>query len=148
MKKLHNYTERLKGRDGRIDLSTKVLRNSWIGENMRLKPPEAYCVPKWRPATINRDRSEQAIKLDGMTRHVKHIRARSGMLQGRMSGMADVKIEVGDDSIRSGQSVKHTNIGNVSENTAASKVRETEVPQRRSNRERAMPFKYSESYCS
>ena len=95
MNKLHYYTEKLKGLDRKIDLSKKVLGNSLVSKNVWLKLHEARCVTKWRPDTITREVSEQVVEVDGMPRHVKHIRLRSGMLQGQIGDMANVEIEVG-----------------------------------------------------
>ena len=52
------------------------------------------------PSAITWDVSKQVVDVDGMLRHVKHIRTRNGMQRNQMSDMADVKTEVGDDELR------------------------------------------------
>ena len=40
------------------------------------------------------------------------------MQQGRMGNMTDVEVEVGNESFRSGESFKHSNLNDIEENTA------------------------------
>ena len=43
------------------------------------------------------------------------------MQQGQMDDITDLEIDFGDDGLKSGENIKHANLRNVEENTAASK---------------------------
>ena len=108
MSKLHTYAERVKGLDEMAELSMNVPENSRVGKRVWLKPPKPRCVTKWRPGTITRDKSEQVVEVDGMPRHVKHIRPRSGTQQTRINNVTDVEIEVGNNNASYGENMETT----------------------------------------
>ena len=149
MSKLHTYAERVKGLDEKGELSMNEPENSQVSKSVWLKPPEARCVTKWRPGTITREVSEQVVEVDGMPRHVKHIRPRSGTQQTRINNATDVKIEVGNNSANCGDNMETMPASKDTNHLeTGDEVQELEVSLRRSNRERWIPLRYSEGCCS
>ena len=64
MSKPRTYAKRVKGMDEKADLSMNVPENLQVGKSVRLKPPVARCMTKWRPGTITRDVSEQVVEVE------------------------------------------------------------------------------------
>ena len=134
MSKLHTNAERVQRLDEKAELLMNEPENLRVGKSVWLKPPKARCVTKWRPGTITREVSEQVVKVDGMLRHVKHIRPRSGKQKTRINNVTDVEIEVGNNSANCGDNMETMP---ASEDTnhleTGDEVQETEVSLRRSN---------------
>ncbi|XP_065645707.1 uncharacterized protein LOC136076161 [Hydra vulgaris] len=75
MDKIYSYTIGVKGL-GKENLPAQNVTNKRfrIGDKVWLKPPNARCYTKWQPATITRNASKQIVEVNGIPRHVKHVR--------------------------------------------------------------------------
>ena len=149
MGKIYSYPIGVKGL-GKEDLPAQNVMNKRfrIGDKDWLKPPNARCHTNWQPATITRNASKQIVEVNGIPRHVKHIRPRNDT---QPCITHDVEIEMntetGQENAKNlGEQIKavlETNEKNVE---ADDRPREIDMLLRRSGRERRMPSKYFDCY--
>ena len=114
------------------------------------KPPIAKCRTKWQPDIITQDASNQTVEVNGIPRHVKHIRPRNDTRS--LCIVPDVEIEVVTDTCHGNGENHEGQIEDVLETQEEGvKVeiapQEVDVPLRQSARERRMPSKYFGSIC-
>ncbi|XP_065654796.1 uncharacterized protein LOC136081411 [Hydra vulgaris] len=147
MDKIYSYTIGVKGL-GKENLPAQNVTNKRfrIGDKVWLKPPNARCYTKWQPATITRNASKQIVEVNGIPRHVKHVRPRNDT---QSCIIPDVEIEMNtetglENAKNQGEQVKdETNEENVE---AEDRPQEIDMLLRRSGRERRMPSKYFDCY--
>ena len=95
MDKIYSYPIGVKGLRKKNLLAKNVKNERFrIGDNVWLKPPKVKCHTKWQPAIITQDASNQTEEVNGVPRHVKHIRPQND----NRSLCIDVEIEVGTDT--------------------------------------------------
>ena len=78
MDKIYSYPIGVKGlRKKNLPAKNDKNERFRIGDKVWLKLPNAKCHTKWQPAIITQDESNQTVEVNGIPRHVKHIRPRN-----------------------------------------------------------------------
>ncbi|XP_065668044.1 uncharacterized protein LOC136088283 [Hydra vulgaris] len=147
--KIYSYTIGVKGL-GKENLPAQNVTNKRfrIGDKVWLKPPNARCYTKWQPATITRNASKQIVEVNGIPRHVKHVRPRNDT---QSCIIPDVEIEMNtetglENAKNQGEQVKDVLETNEENVEAEDRPLEIDMLLRRSGRERRMPSKYFDCY--
>nr|XP_012559667.1 uncharacterized protein LOC101238768 [Hydra vulgaris] len=80
MEKIYRYRSNAKGlRKDNIPIKADTNEVFKMGENVWLKPLNAKCHTKWQPAKLTGNISKQDVEVNGVPRHVKHIRYRNNI---------------------------------------------------------------------
>ena len=149
MGKIYSYPIGVKGL-GKENLPAQNVMNERfrIGDKVWLKPPNARCHTKWQPATITRNASKQIVEVNGIPRHVKHIRPRNDT---QSCIIPDVEIEMntetGQEKAKNqGEQIKDVLETNEENVKAEDRPQEIDMLLRRSGWEWRMPSKYFDCY--
>ena len=149
MGKIYSYPIHVKGLGKENLLAQNVMNERFrIGDKVWLKPPNARCHSKWQPATITRNASKQIVEVNGIPRHVKHIRPRNDT---KSCIIPDVEIEmntVQENAKNQGEQIKDVLETNEENVKAEDRPQEIDMLLRRSGRERRMPSKYFDCYLN
>ena len=149
MGKIYSYPIGVKGL-GKENLPAQNVTNERfrIGDTVWLKPPNARCHTKWQPATITRNASKQIVELNGIPRHVKHIRPRNDTQSCIIPDVEiEMKTETGQENAKNqGEQVKDVLETNEENVEAEDRPQEIDMLLRRSGRERCMHSKYFDCY--
>ncbi|MEL7521978.1 MAG: DDE-type integrase/transposase/recombinase, partial [Cyanobacteria bacterium J06553_1] len=85
---LYRYTVRVRAVDTVPEKSKGVSRYQ-CGDLVWVRPPDVRCDQRYTEGIVTRTVSEQTVEVDGMPRHVKHLRPRDGRVeeQARQDGV-------------------------------------------------------------
>jgi hypothetical protein len=76
---LHRYNSRLPGDEPsegpNEDMDPGVLNGFNVGDEVFVRPPNNRCTEKWRRGTVTGINSQVQVEVDGMPRHISHVRS-------------------------------------------------------------------------